>query len=244
MADKIEINPRTLLFLSRSRVVGGKTTHSETLRDDLTGQRRESEIKTEITIENVSERKTAEAIVGRATHAIRKVTSATLIGHLGPAEVLPIVESELDEIRADASRFNADAKTCHVEIGLIPVKIAVALGAEAIRAIAEESQAKLISVRDALKAGDRSKVRNTIREAKNLHTLAVGPVADAIAFAVDEARERARELADRCKDQGNGVSEAPESVGRTLDLTMLENAIAMLTYNPSVHAPGSLTLVA
>jgi hypothetical protein len=243
MPDKIEINPETLLYLSRSRVVGGKTTRSETIADDLTGQRRDVEIKTEVVIDNVAERKGAEALVSRATHAIRKVTSATLIGHLGPADVLPVVEAELDEIRADATRFNAEASTCHVEIGLIPVKIAVALGAEAIRAIASEVQAKLSSVRDALKAGDSAKVRNTIREAKNLHTLAVGPIADAIAFGLDEARERASELKERTREH-NGVSETGESVGRTLDLSMLESAIAMLTYNPATHTGGTLALVA
>lgn len=243
MPDKIEINPETLLYLSRSRVVGGRTSKSECVKDETTGQRRDSEIHTEIVIENVAERKEAEALVNRATHAIRKVTSATLIGHLGPADVLPVVEAELDEIRAEVADFNARASTCHVEIGLIPVKIAVALGPEAIKAIASEAQQRLIAIRDSLRAGDLPKVRNTIREAKNLHTLAVGPVADGIAFALDESRERFATLKARCKDQG-GVSETPESVGRTLDLTMLESAIAMLTYNPSAHTGGALSLVA
>lgn len=241
MADKIEINPETYLFLSRSRVVGGKTTRSETIADDLTGQRRDVEIKTEVVIDNVAERKGAEAIVSKAVHAIRKATSATPIGHLGPKAVLPVIQGELDEIKIEADTFNASASTCHVEIGLIPMMISVALGPEAIRAIAEECQAKLISVRDALKAGDSAKVRNTIREAKNLHTLAVGPVADAIAFAMDEARDRAHELKARLDAD---VHADRATVGASLDLAMLESAIAMLTYNPTTHTGGTLALVA
>jgi hypothetical protein len=243
MPNTIEINPNTMLFLNRSRVVGGKTTRSETIADDLTGQRRDVEIKTEVVIDNVAERKEAEAIVGQACHAIRKATSVTPIGHLGPSEVHPVIEAELASIRADAENFNARAQTCHVEIGLIPMAISIALGPEAIRAIAEECQAKLTSVRDALKAGDKPKIVNALREAKHLHTLAVGPVADAIAFGLDEARGRFSELKARMKDQG-GISETGESVGRTLDLSMLESAIAMLTYNPTAHTGGTLSLVA
>lgn len=244
MADKIELNPDTLLFLNRSRVVGGKTVQSQQVREDLEGAGKETETHTIVTIDNVAERREAEAIVAKATHAIRKATSATLLGHLGPASALDPVNAELDGLKSDAEAFNAKAESCHVEIGLIPVKIAVALGAEAIRAIAEEAQSKLIALRDALRAGNKAQIVNTLREAKNLATLAVGPVADGIAFGLDEARERFTELKSKSKDRGNGVSETPASVGKTLDLSMLESAIAMLTYDKSHGDRATLSLVA
>lgn len=229
----IELNPDTLLFLNRSRVVGGRTTESRQVRDDSIGEAgRETETQTIVTVDNVPERREAEALVARAVHAIRKATSATLIGHLGPASNLDHVNAEMEELRAEAERFNSSAQSCHVEIGLIPVKIAVALGAEAIRAIAEESQGKLIALRDALRAGDKAKITNTLREAKNLATLAVGPVADGIEFGLSEARERFMELKRRAKGDG-AMAETPASIGKSLDLSMLESAIAMLTYNPS-----------
>lgn len=244
MADgTIELNPDTLLFLNRSRVVGGRTTESRQVRDDSIGEAgREVETQTIVTIDNVPERREAEALVARAVHAIRKATSATLIGHLGPASNLDHVNAELSEIRSEAERFNSGAQSCHVEIGLIPVKIAVALGAEAIRAIAEESQGKLIALRDALRAGDVRQITNTLREAKNLATLAVGPVADGISFGIDEARERFMELKRRIKGDGT-MSETPASVGKSLDLSMLESAIGMLTYNPNA-GKSTLSLVA
>lgn len=232
MSQTYELNPETMLVLNRSRVVGGKTSRTEIVREDLTGARQELEKRVETVIDDIEERRLAENLVARTHGAIRRVAQATLLGALAPRGEFAGLVGEFDLIARGAHDFNARARTCRVEVGVIGIEISIALGPSAVKAIAEEVQARLADIIEALRAGNVHKIEGAIRVSKNLASLAVGPVADAITFALDEARERFRELKERMKDKG-GIAETGESVGRSLDLSMLASAIDMLTYRDS-----------
>lgn len=242
MSEKFVLNRENLLVLNRSRVVGGKTSRTELVREDLTGARQELEKRIETVIDDIEERRLAENLVARTHGAIRRVAQATLLGALAPRENLSTLVVEFDDIRREAQAFNASARTCRVDVHLIAIEISIALGPEAVREIADEARSRLGDIVASLRAGDAHKVEGAIRVSKNLAQLAVGPVADAISFALDEARERFRELKDRTKAK-SGVAETGESVGRSLDLAMLESAIAMLEYRPASSASANLSLV-
>lgn len=228
----IQLHPDLTLVISQSRVVGGKETHREKLRDEMRGQTHEVEHNVQVKIANKEERDRAEKLVEIAKHAIRKHATNTRIGSLASREKTGLIRQELEEIRARAIAFNATAETCHVLIGMIPIEIAVAIGPEAARALADQIREELTLYRDALRAGDETGARNAKHRTKNLDALAVGIQADAIRLALDEGRERYNELFRRggfAKGSGDG-HEDPASVGRSFDLGMLEIAIQHFSY--------------
>jgi len=80
MADQLTIHPETTLVVDRCRVIGGKESTTEGIRDERIGEARETERKTIVRIEDVEERETAERISALAKGIIRRYTTSTLIG--------------------------------------------------------------------------------------------------------------------------------------------------------------------
>lgn len=237
----MELNPKTTLLIPLSRVRGGKKTQRTKLDAGATGPNGEGAFvttKIKVTIANVDERTTAEKLVAQATHVIRRASNFTLIGYLTPIERLPEIEADLAEVRARAETFNANAETCQVSIGCMPVEISVALGPEAARALADHVREELTRLRDQLRAGEVTSARATLLRSKNLHTLSVGVQADSIRFAIEEGNDRLSDLRKALKDKG-GISESPESAGKGLDLSMIEAGIGMFTYEGQTDASSS-----
>ena len=233
----MQLNPKTNLYVSTSRVIGGKTTQTTRLGAGVTGEQGEgafTERKVKVTIDNVDERTTAEKLVASAAHLIRKASVATMLGYLGPREKLPQIEADFAELRKRADTFNGWATTCRVQITFLSVEISVALGPEAARALADHVRDELTTLRAQLRAGDDSGTRATLLRAKNLSTLSVGAMAQAIAFAIDEGREALKTLRERVK-----ANETPESAGKALDLSMIEAGIANFTYEGQPEAQGA-----
>lgn len=241
----MELNPKTVLLIPLSRVRGGKTTKRTKLDEGPTGANGEGvfkETKVKVTIENVDERATAEKLVAQAAHVIRRASVCTLIGYLTPQERIAEIDADLAEVRARANVFNANAETCQITIGCMPVEISVALGPEAARALADHVREELTRLRDQLRAGDAPGARATLLRSKNLHTLSVGVQADSIRFAIQEGNDRLADLKDALKDKG-GISESPESAGKALDLSMIEAGIGMFTYEGQQDSAPKLALV-
>lgn len=235
----MELNPKTVLLIPLSRIRGGKRTQRTKVDAGAVGAKGEGafvETKVKVTIENVEERETAEALLKQAVHVIRRASTLTLIGYLTPQERLPEIEADLNELRERVALFNANAKTCQISIGCMPIEISVALGPEAARALADHVREELTRLRDQLRAGDATGARNTLLRTKNLHTLSVGVQADSIRFAIQEGHERLSDLKRAIKGSG-GVSEAPESAGRSLDLGMIESGIEMFIYAEQESSP-------
>jgi len=228
----MKLNPKTTLLINLSRVRGGKTTQRTRLSEGETGPNAEGyfkEAKIKVTVENVEERATAEKLVAQGAHCLRRASVATILGQLAPTERLPEIESDLALVRERAEKFNRSADTCQVTIGYMPIEISVALGPEAARALADHVRDELTTLRDQLRSGNLTGARATLIRAKNLDTLAVGIQADAIRFAIEEGNSRLADLREKTRGS-DGVSEAPESAGRSLDLSMLEAGIGMVTY--------------
>jgi len=242
MADQLTIHPETTLVVDRCRVIGGKESTTEGIRDERIGEARETERKTIVRIEDVEERETAERISALAKGIIRRYTTSTLIGSLAPRDRVAELERELGPVHAQASAFNGRAHYSRVEVGILPIPIAVALDAECARALADHVRVSLEKLRDLLRSGELSGARNLLRPygIGNIDQLAVGVQADSIRFALEEARERLSELARKVKGDG-AIAETPESIGRGLDLTMIESAIGMFTYGnaPALQTTGS-----
>jgi hypothetical protein len=239
-AKTIAVNPGVVLVTSLSRVQGGRTTTRRKIREDPEGNALETEANVTVRIENVTERANAEALVQEATHIIRKNSTHTVIGYLTDEGRIQAMNQAFHALKGKASDFNASAITCHVEIGFLPIAIATALGAEAARALADHVRGELETLRDSLKAGDHKKARAILlpTRAGNLKQLATGPQADAIEFALEEGREALKTIKDRIKEGSGGVSETPESVGKSLDLPSIENAIEMFRYVPVDTTPA------
>lgn len=236
MPQEFQIHPDTTLMVDRSRIVGGKITTREIIRDHANGEGRTTETKVLVQIADEAERAKAENIRSRAYTAIRQRTTYTIIGHLAPRDRVSEIMRVLSEISEEASAFNAIARTCQVEIGLLPIDIAVSLGPEAVRAIADHVRTELEAMRNQLRAGDAKGAQNTLIRTRNLQDLAVGVQADSIRFAVEEAGDRLSELKKRIK-----ASESTESAGRSLDLAMIESGIDLFTYRPMSQANGHAT---
>lgn len=243
----MQLNPKTNLYVSTSRVIGGKTTQSTRLDAGVAGPNKEgafTERKVKVTIDNVDERTTAEKLVATAAHLIRKASVATMLGYLGPREKLPQIEADFAELRKRADTFNAWATTCRVQITFLSVEISVALGPEAARALADHVRDELTMLRAQLRAGEADAARATLLRSKNLATLSVGAMAQAIDFAIQEGKDALSTLRERIK-----ANETPESAGKALDLTMIEAGIANFTYEGQPEgqnagaSPSHLSLV-
>lgn len=229
MGDRLEVNPKTTLIVDLSRVIGGKETVSTKVRDERDGATSEVEREVVVTIADVEERAHGEKLRAQAAHVIKRSSVSTVIGALADSDRVPEIQSAMDEVMARVEEFNANAKTCKVSVGFLPLPISVALGPEAARALADHVRGELVDLRDNLKGGATSKVRAALLRVKNLGALAVGMQRDAITFALEQANSAYQVLRTDTKDKG-GLAETPESVGRTLDVSSIENAIQLFTY--------------
>ncbi len=223
----IDVNPNSTLLVPLFRVRGGKETHREQISDEVIGQARETEAKVHVRIDCEEEYTTATAIASKARDAMRSKCVHTEIGYLADKGQLQQIADDVGEVKEMARRFNASSQTCQVEISFLALDIAVALGPDAARALADHVRSELSALRDALRAGEASKARAVILRSKNLSALAVGIQADAIRFAVEEGIAMLRKLKDAIK-----ASESPESAGRHLpDMDFLESGIATFSYS-------------
>lgn len=240
--NQIEIHPSTFLIDPECAAVGGKESHRELIRDERQGPARETEARVEIRVEDMEEREAAEKIARKGFDVIRKHTVKARVGMLCPAERIPVLEAEIALVREEADRFNASARTCSVEIGFSRWELVVSLGSEAAQKLATHIQTQLADLHTALRTGDARAARNLLLPAQigNLDSLAVGIVAESIRFAIEEGRDRLAELSARSKGKGKAIVETPESIGRSLDLSMIESAIGMVggqvPTNPSSKA--------
>ena len=230
MGHTMNLEHSTIVVFDSSRVKGGKRTKTRVVRNEREDQRQEIDKESETVIENVSERTEGEAIRAKATHAIRSRAQMTPIGYvLTPDRKVDLLDA-MDQVAREAQEFNDRATTCQVEIKGLFLPIEIPLGSDVAKAIADHVKGELMAMRDALGKGEIATTRNVILRAKNLDTLATGAQRDAIVFALQNATDALYTLKSRTKDQGNGVSESPESVAKGLDLAMLNAAIGMFEY--------------
>lgn len=231
----LAVNPDTVLLIPTSRVVGGRETRSQTIRNDQSGNRIETERNVTTIVSDIKERKRAEAIVASAVHVIRRSSTHTMIGYLAPKSALDSIMVALDSVKGEAIDFNGEALTCRVEIGALPIEISIAMGPECARALADHVRSEIEALANTLRAGDANATRAILLRTKNLGSLAVGPQAEAITFAIQEGADRLRALKDAIKR-----GETPESAGRALDLGMIESAQGMFTYGGEFSAEGQI----
>lgn len=229
MPQGLEVNPSTTLIVDLSRVIGGRQTISVKVRDEREGVT--SEVQRDVTtiIEDVNERAHAEKLRAQAAHVIKRASVHTVIGELANADRVPEITSAMEVISERVAEFNSKAKTCKVTVGFLPLPISVALGPEAARALADHVREELQDVKAHLQAGETTKVRADLHRIKNLGGLAVGMQRDAITFALENVNACYQVLKTDTKDKG-GLSETSESVGRTLDVSSIDNAIQLFTY--------------
>ena len=221
---KLSINPETTLIIPLCKVTGGKRIKRTVVREEKDGRGRviDAEVTTEI--DDVVERRTAEAFYHAQVYILRKHAQHTELGYLTDHEGVKAIAAGMRPLVEEVEGFNLHARTCQVDFGVVPVEIAVQLGAPAARALAREIRSELEALRDAFRAGDPSAVRAVILRTPNLAALAVGVQAESITFALDEARDKLTELKGRIREGAKA-----STAGAEIDISMIEAGIGMFS---------------
>jgi len=239
MGESLNIPADSVLVVPCCRVRGGRASHADVVRDEKDGSGRETETRVVVQIDDEKERDRATAIANKGANAVRSRCQYTEIGYLARAGQIPAIRAALAEIAEEAREFNAGARTCQVQLDAIPLPISVALGPDAVRAIAGGIVEELTALRDTLRAGDDRGAKNAILRTKNLASLAVGPQSDAIRFAREEAEACLAALRVRLKQGASGAA-----AGATLSLDMVESAIGMFQFSDASAQGGSPSVAA
>lgn len=212
----------SILMIPHCRVTGGKRTSAIKVREDEEGNRLETEKQVTTTIDDVEERKRAEALASEGVYQVRRLSHSTPIGYVTRREILPQIDQGLDALRARVATFNGGSQFCKVSVGYLAIPLSIDLGPSVARALAEHVRDALERVRGAVQAGGAG-LPAAMLGAKNADQLATGMLREAIAMALDQAREAGREISAQVK---RGVS--PASAGALADVSLIDAAIGML----------------
>lgn len=224
-ANGIQIPGDTVLVVADCRVTGGKHTSTVRARYDEEGNKVTAVDEVTRVIADVKERKKADTLAAAGKHIVRKHASYTLIGQLTTGERLASMKQEMDAHRARVEAFNAVAVHSKVRVGFMAIPIGTTLDEGCARTIADSVRENMETLRDALLAGDESKVRAAMLRAKNCHMLAVGLQRESVIAALQQAKDGLRELKEQIK---RGVE--AKSAGASLDVSMLDGAAQLFTY--------------
>jgi hypothetical protein len=221
----LRIPANSVLLIPTCRVEGGKQTTSRKLREDEEGNKIEVAREVTTLINDVQERKQAEALASAGTYQVRRVAHSTPIGYVTTRDRLPDIDAGLAELRAQVDAFNGCAQFCNVKLGYLPIPLSVDLGPEVAQAMADTIRAGFERALDAIRAGDPRKVQNVLTGIHNSDQLCTGVMRDSVLMALDQVRDAIRTLREDVK---RGLS--PESAGASYDASMIEAAIGLFSY--------------
>lgn len=182
-----------------------------------------------------------------ARSCITKVCTNTAFGLLCPLADKEALTQAVAEARLIAEAFNATAKQARLDVFVIKGQVA-SDDVEAVKAISAEVRNLMQTMEDGVRNVDAKVIREAANEARRLGTMLAPEAAGRLQVAVEAARTAARKIvkageqAAQQVDQGaiarlaecrtsfldlDGAGEvaSPETAGRGLDLTPLEQAI-------------------
>jgi len=179
-------------------------------------------------IDNVAMVKKVDKTAKAVNHVLRKYCADTSLGYVAnDAETLAKVKEEIAVLQKRAEEVNQEAASVgcarRAYVAIVPIEITLATE-DAAREVARTIQGELDTLHALLRAGEvGGKLSNHLRlKINNLPNLTVGICAEAIMFAIDEAKVARKEIRAKIK-----AGQTPESAGAQQELPMIEAAAAM-----------------
>ena len=219
------------IILDASSASGGIHHHRTILEDntDQVGENDPTEKRweTQRVVDHKRLVKELDGVVKKVDHVLRKECSRLSKFYFADDNQLRAVREKIARIQEEAERLNNEAarERCgrRAYISIMPNKIDLAqedVAREVGRTITETLQ----EVCALIQAGDvGSKLEQILRlRVKNLHKLCVGFHGQYLVEAYNRAVEARKEVREAIKK-----GRTPESAGRSVDLTDVENAITM-----------------
>lgn len=221
----LRIPADSVLLIPVCRVEGGKKTTSRKLREDEEGNRIEVERNSLTIIDDHEERERAESLASAGVYQVRRLAHSTPIGYVAPASALPEINQGLDQVRAQVATFNAGARFSSVSLGYLAIPLAVDLGPDVARALADGLREGFERALNAIRTGEARKIQSVLTGIQNSHELCTGIMRDSALMALDQVREALRHVREEIK---RGV--APASAGACAPVDMIESAIGLFSY--------------
>lgn len=191
------LRPGLLLSLKTSIKGGVMYDRQEIEAEHLTEQgEKRARWETTKTIEDPVEHELAVKVRGKCRSVITALCVQSEFGLLCPVTKEGELDGAVDAARKLAGEFNAQAKTCRVEVYCLSGRIAPD-DVEAARAIASEVRALLKSMENGIKSGSVEEIREAARKAKGVGQMLSGDVQAKVNDAVKQARIAASEIARR-----------------------------------------------
>lgn len=217
----IHINPAMILVIPAVKVVGGKRTQSKTLKENANGAHVSVTKQTVIEFDNREERKKAEDFAQRARNMARSLATYTPLGYLVDANARPQLEEKVRNVKQEADKLNQSLTTCRVEVGVALLDMSVAVTPAVAQLITDHIRDELQTLKTAI-GGGADDSRTIFNRVRNIGTLATGVQADAIKYALEEAKT------------------AIKGGKPTNDLPQLDNAITLFTPGDPLALPEAL----
>ncbi len=197
--DVMTLKPGILVSLKTS-MRGGVTYERKDLNAGAVAEVEEGESNTTVEkwettkiVADDKEFKAATKARSKCGALIRAVCSHSAFGLICPESREKELNEAITEAKAMAAKFNGDASNTNITLYVLKGRIA-SNDEEAVKAIASELRDLLDAMRDGIGAGDVEAAREAASKAKKMGAMLDGATAGKVARAVDEVREKAKEI--------------------------------------------------
>jgi hypothetical protein len=216
----LQIAPGIHSVTIHCRVVGGKTTKSviDDSLSELSGDTSKVVKQVTVVVDNVKERKRADDFAARARNDARGFGQMTVLGYLIRADDVEKFRERVKERKAEAQALTEELVTCKVDYEAVADKIVIDPSPETVALVQRLIREDIENLGRCLTEGNLE-ARNVYNKIRNVAVLACGIQADAINYALTEAKEHIQALvkADREGKPLPKVGHLP-ALGNAVDL--------------------------
>ena len=221
MPAQIHLDPKSLLVIPHVRVRGGRRSTTRVIdRTDDNGAVKLTR-ETVVQIDNAEERKKAEDYAMRARNVARQFAAYTPLGYIAAVAARDQITAKVQELKVECDTLNLSMATCRVDVEVLLIEVALHLNDQAMRAITDHVREELVTLQTAIKAG-ATDARNVFNRVRNTASIATGVQADAIKYALDEAKQAIK--------QGTAQESTPA----------LDNAVALFEATDPASIPEAI----
>ncbi len=182
-----------------------------------------AEYSTRKEVDHIGLAKWSRQVVNAAYNVMERHCSPTPVGYWVATENSSKMLAELAQVKEEASKLNAHARSVNSErrahIDVYAMQVGQEDEEKTAKRLAQTVRERLESLVEDLSAGDLNAYATSWKRAKNLPKLATGIQAESIVLALEAARELRSKLAEAIKNKTKPA----------LDMTAIESAIYLFT---------------